>query len=168
MEFELKALRPESIDRSLEKAEHYRLLNEPEEAESICRDVLAIAPDNQRAIVTLLLSLTDQFPHDAADCVRRAHELLPRLDGDYERSYYAGIISERHGNTRLIGRAPGAEAVAFELSREAMDHYEKADSLSQFGNEDSRLRWNTCARQIMKYKLSPPEVQTPEEPLMLE
>ena len=59
--FELKTLAAEAIPRSLEKAERYRLLNEPAEAESICCDILAVEPDNQQAIVTLLLALTDQF-----------------------------------------------------------------------------------------------------------
>ena len=34
--FELKPLSREAIPRALEKAERYRLLNEPAEAESIC------------------------------------------------------------------------------------------------------------------------------------
>jgi hypothetical protein len=49
------------MDDALEKAERYRLLNEPKGAESICLDVLAIAPDNQKALTTLLLARTDQF-----------------------------------------------------------------------------------------------------------
>jgi hypothetical protein len=153
--FDLKSLSPEGIDRSLEKAERYRLLNEPEEAESICLDILAIAPDNQHALVTLLLALTDQFRHGAPDSVRRAQEVVPQLDGEYERAYYSGIICERRASARLHGRASGAEAVAYDLYRQAMDWYGRADDLSPFGNEDSRLRWNTCARQIMRHKLVP-------------
>ena len=60
--FELKTLSSEAVDRSIEKAERYRLLNEPEEAESICLDVLAIAPDNRHALVTLLLALRTSSP----------------------------------------------------------------------------------------------------------
>jgi hypothetical protein len=37
------------------------LLNEPAEAESICHDVLRIDPENQQALIVLLLTLTDQF-----------------------------------------------------------------------------------------------------------
>src|SRR5436305_13145660 len=118
--FELKTLSPEAIGRSLEKAERYRLLNEPEEAESICLDVLAIAADNRLALVTLLLALTDQFPHAAADAIRRAQELIPRLDSDYDRAYYAGIICERRANARLAGQTSGSQAVAFHLYRQAM------------------------------------------------
>ena len=58
---ELKPLSRDAVDAALSKAERYRLLNEPHEAESICLDVLEIDPDNQPAHITLLLSLTDQF-----------------------------------------------------------------------------------------------------------
>ena len=53
--FELKTLSPEAVPRSLAKAERYRLLNEPGEAQSICLDVLDTDPDNQEAIATLIL-----------------------------------------------------------------------------------------------------------------
>lgn len=165
--FELKRLNPDGIERSLEKAHLYRLLNEPEEAESICLDVLAIAPGDQRALVTLLLALTDQFPHEPAEAVRRAQEVLPQLDSAYARVYYAGIIAERRANLYLAGRAAGAEAAAFDLYRQAMDHYEKAEPLAEPGNDDARLRWNTCARQITRHGLKPAPVET-QEPLMLE
>jgi hypothetical protein len=155
------------IDRALEKAERYRLLNEPEEAESICLDILAIAPDNQQALVTLLLALTDQFPHGAPDAVRQVQEVVARLEGDYERAYYAGIICERRASARLHGRGSGAEAVAYDLYRQAMQWYERADELSPYGNEDARLRWNTCARQIMRHKLVP-AAEEAREPILSE
>jgi len=59
--FELKHLSPEAIPAALEKALRYRLLNEPAEAESICHDVLTIDPENQEALVMLLLAITDRF-----------------------------------------------------------------------------------------------------------
>ncbi len=58
---ELKSLSKDAIPAALEKAERYRWLNEPAEAESICLDVLKADPENQGAIVTLLLALTDRF-----------------------------------------------------------------------------------------------------------
>jgi len=165
--FELKTLSPEAIDRSLEKAERYRLLNEPEEAESICLDVLAVAPDNRQALVTLLLALTDQFPRGPAECIRRAQELVPRFDGEYDRAYYAGIICERRANARLSGQAAGSQAVAYDLYRQAMRWYERAEELSPYGNEDALLRWNTCARQIMRHKLVP-AAEDVREPILSE
>lgn len=165
--FELKTLSREAVGRSLEKAERYRLLNEPEEAESICLDVLAVAPDNRQALVILLLALTDQFPYAAADAIRRAQELIPRLDGEYDRAYYSGIICERRANARLAGQASGSQEVAYDLYRQAMRWYEKAEELGTFGNEDALLRWNTCARQIMRYKLVA-AVEEVREPILSE
>jgi len=165
--FELKRLSPEAVDRSIEKAERYRLLNEPEEAESICLDVLAVAPDNRHALVTLLLALTDQFPHAPPDCVRRAQELIPRLDSEYDRAYYAGIICERRASARLTGQASGSKEVAYDLYRQAMRWYERAEELAPMGNEDALLRWNTCARQVMRHKLAP-AVEDAREPILSE
>ena len=54
MKFELKALSPDSIEVVKERAVRYWLLNEPALAESICRDVLAVAPDDREAGITLL------------------------------------------------------------------------------------------------------------------
>ena len=71
MQFEFKVLSLDAVPRALEKAVRYRLLNEPSEAESICLDVLEVDPDNEEAIATLVLALTDQFDHDAG-AVRRA------------------------------------------------------------------------------------------------
>src|SRR5215510_12326985 len=106
--FTLKSLEREAIPGALEKAERYRLLNEPELAESICLDVLAIEPDNQAALIMLLLALTDQFHHAHGDRVTDAQEILQRLEGDYEQHYYAGIIWERRGLARLSQGGPGS------------------------------------------------------------
>src|SRR5947199_3477289 len=97
---ELKLLHKDAIPAALEKAERYRLLNEPAHAESICLDVLAVDPENQRALVMLLLALTDQFQTGPTDCFRHAEAVVPRLNGEYERCYYTGIIWERRGYAR--------------------------------------------------------------------
>jgi hypothetical protein len=76
---DLKPLSREAVARALEKAERYRLLNEPVEAESICLDVLRLEPDNQQALTALLLALTDQFDEDAPNAVSQALELVPRF-----------------------------------------------------------------------------------------
>src|SRR5262245_19823030 len=128
--FNLKPLHPDAVPKALLKAERYRLLNEPDEAESICLDVLAVDPDNQEALVTLLLSLTDQFETDmAAPCYARAEQILPKLSSDYERSYYGGIIHERFGHAKLVRGGPGDEVMAYGLFREAMEFYEEAEPL---------------------------------------
>ncbi len=132
----------------------YRLLNEPAEAESICLDVLQIDPENQHALVLLLLALTDRFGRGYAVGVTRAQEILPRLRDEYDRAYYAGIISERRAKAQLSQHTPGSQTNAYELLREAMNLYEKAESLRPPGNDDALLRWNACARIIMRSHLA--------------
>ena len=153
--FELKPLSKEAIPAALEKAMRYRLLNEPAEAESICHDVLSIDPDNQEALVTLLLALTDRFGKGYAVGVTQAQEVLSRLRDPYERAYYAGIICERQAKARLHQGHPGAGFDAYEFLREAMSWFEKAEALRPPGNDDALLRWNACARIIMGNGLTP-------------
>ena len=66
MQFELKSISAENISDALVKVERYRLLNEPVLAESICLDVLAVMPDHQQALISLLLARTDQFDSRSA------------------------------------------------------------------------------------------------------
>ncbi len=154
--FELKTLTEEGIPAALEKAERYRLLNEPAEAESICLDVLKIAPDNQEAITTLLLAVTDRFSKGYGVSDTQAKELLGKVKGDYERHYFSGLLSERRAKAKLA-LGGHAAAWAYDLFREAMDCYEKAEAIRAPGNDDTILRWNTCARIIQRNKLVPRE-----------
>jgi hypothetical protein len=148
MQFQLKPISKAAVGEALEKAKRYRLLNEPSLAESICLDVLDVEPENQRALVTLLLAITDQFGHGAA--VVRARELLPRLRSDYEQQYYAGIVWERSAHAQLRKGAPSASFSAYEAFVHAMECYEMAIELQPVGNDDAILRWNTCARILMR------------------
>jgi hypothetical protein len=153
--FELKPLSPEAIPQALEKAHHYRLLNEPTAAESICLDILAIEPDNQQALITLLLALTDRISRGYPQCATRARELLASLKDEYHRLYYAGLISERQAKARLNQAGPGGGFDAFDWLSEAMLYYEQAEKISPSGNNDPVLRWNACARIIMSNHLAP-------------
>ena len=103
---ELKSLHKEAIPAALEKAMRYRLLNEPAEAESICLDVLKADPENQEAIVTLLLALTDRFEKGYGVSDTQAKELLSRITSEYERAYYAGIFNERRAKAKLRQGTP--------------------------------------------------------------
>ena len=149
--FELKKLSRSGIEAALTKVERYRLLGEPWEAESICRDVLAVEPDHPQALVLLLLSLTDQFRDELGENVTAARAIVPRLATEYQRCYYAGIISERRGKVGLVRAGPGAGPMVHDWLREAMDWYEKAERLRPPDNDEAILRWNTCARLIMKH-----------------
>ena len=140
---------------ALEKAERYRLLNEPSLTESICADILEVDPKKAKAIVTLLLAITDQFGSGSFDDVNHARQLVALLADEYQQEYYSGIICERKGKSILNKGIPDGGFVAFEWLSDAMEYYEKAESLRPVGNDDSILRWNTCARLIMRNKLQP-------------
>jgi hypothetical protein len=163
--FELKPITPDAIPRALDKAERYRLLNEPSDAESICLDVLRIDPENQKALVVMLLAVTDQFEGFTVDA-SRAQAVLRRLQDEYQRAYYAGIISERKAKAHLKKRSPGSGYAAYDGFREAMTFYEKAEALRPPGNGDAILRWNACARILMDHpSLGPAPVEEVEHPL---
>ncbi|MDA1261152.1 MAG: hypothetical protein O3A20_11100 [Planctomycetota bacterium] len=146
----------------MEKAQRYRLLNEPMEAESICRDILRVDPKHREALITLLLALTDQFSDPLADKLGQAREVLERIEGAYDRAYYAGIVCERRGKTAMRGSGPHAGAFAYDFLRQAMDHYERAVAARPDEKHgDPVLRWNTCVR-ILKQR---PEIRpAPDEP----
>ena len=148
MHFELKSISEQGIPEALAKVERYRLLNEPSLAESICLDILAIVPDHQEALISLLLAHTDQI--EAQSHVRGAREVLGKLNGEYERAYYEGIIWERLGYARIRHSGNTAGESAYHALRAAMEHYEQAMKLARAGNDDAILRWNTCARLIMQ------------------
>lgn len=168
MEFELKTLSPEAVPRALAKAERYRLLNEPGEAESICLDALEIEPDNQEALAMLLLALTDQFAGDLRNSVTEAFNVVARLHHEYERAYYTGIIYERRAKAQLHNGTPGCGPRAYEWLRDAMVWYEKAEAIRPAGNDDALLRWNACARLIMRDHHLVPLTEERGEPLFLE
>jgi hypothetical protein len=167
MEFQLKALSPEAVARALARAERYRLLNEPGEAQSICLDALEVQPDNQVALTTLLLALSDQFDDDAT-CVADAWATVARLSDEYERAYYTGLVYERQAKALLRHGTPGSGPQAYEWLRSAMTWYEKAEPLRPTGNDDPLLRWNACARLIMRDHHLVPIPDERGEPLLLE
>ena len=67
MNYQLKSISKAGIAEALAKVELYRYLNEPEESESICRDILAVDPQQQLALRLLGLSITDQFTGGVSD-----------------------------------------------------------------------------------------------------
>jgi tetratricopeptide (TPR) repeat protein len=165
--FELKLLAPDRIPAALEKAERYRLLNEPADAESICRDVLQIDPEHQQALVTLLLALTDQFPHERAGQFQEVCDIASRLRDEYQRHYYLGIVHERRGKARYRLGRPGCGATAYESFIKAMECYERAIEQRSPDNDEALLRYNTCARILNNH----PEIKPWEDargPLELE
>ncbi len=156
---ELKVLSREAIPSALEKAERYRLLNEPAQSESICLDVLAVDPANERALITLVLAQTDQFHEHGMESWQRARDTAARLPREYDRAYYSGIICERRAKARLAQTGFGAASDAREWLNDARAHFAAAEALRPAGNDDAILRWNACTRLLDRL---PPEA--PAEP----
>ena len=148
MNFDLKPIHADAIPEALEKAERYRLINEPAQAESICLDVLAVDQLQQQALIVMLLAITDQFAEGTSP--KRAREILPRLEREYDRNYYAGIICERLAHAEVRAGKHGSSYSAHELLTDAMHHYQTAESLRPASNDDSILRWNACVRYLAR------------------
>lgn len=143
----LKPLKPEAISAALDKAKRYRLLNEPDDAESICLDILACQPGHQEALINLLLALTDKFPHSGVvPAFEQAQEIVPKLDSSYSKSYYKGVIFERRAKYHLKQGGPGAGTAAYEWFVKAMNAFSEALSADDPKSQEAVLRWNCCAR----------------------
>jgi tetratricopeptide (TPR) repeat protein len=146
MERQLKTISKSSIPEALSKAKHYRYLKQAEEAESICRDVLAVEPENQVALRLLGLAITDQFTGAAADHRQEAESCFQKLLSPYERSYYLGILHERRAKAQMrAGHLAQSLLASFE---KAMQCFEEAERLRPEHNDDALLRWNRCLRLL--------------------
>jgi hypothetical protein len=159
----LKPISIECVPAALQKAERYRLIKDPWSAESICQDVLTVDPENQHALVTLLLAITDQFPEGPTEGVRRAREVLPRLKDEYKRAYYAGLICERCAEAQLQPDTFRSGDLPYYWLQEAMSWYEKAEAQRPAGNDEALLRWNACVRLLASHPhLKPREEESVE------
>jgi len=151
--FDLRPLSAAAIPAALAKAERYRLLNEPSEAESICLDILAVDSTHQDALTTMLLAITDEFQGEG-DAARsaRAEAILPKLADEYARLYYGALIKERRARAYAKhGRGP----LAYDWAIEALHGFDHAMTLRPAGNDDAVLRWNSCVRAIINERLEP-------------
>jgi hypothetical protein len=163
---ELKTLSAEAIPAALMKANRYRMLNDPDEAESICLDILAVEPDNQDALITMLLALTDKFSHDLTPSYQKAMDIINRLSNEYCTSYYHGIIFERRAKVHLKQGRPGSGQMAHHWFTKALGAYGEAINYCDPENHDAVLRWNSCARFINENTEVKPEApETGEMPL---
>lgn len=164
--FELKLLSRESIPKAVTRAKHYRLLNEPRQAESICEDILKIDPDHQLAILIMILAKTDRFGTERRSLTAESKELCDRLSSKYEQQYYHGIIEERLGKAALKRATPRAKYIAYEHYRTALGYYEAAEKIRPAGNQDAVLRWNACVRGIQEFKLEPAKDEDGVQPYL--
>ena len=165
--FALKPISHDSVAGALAKAERYRLINEPNEAESICHDILQIEPGNQAALINLILALTDQIPHDTR-AFTDAMATVSHLDSPYDRAYYAGIAWERRAKARYQTGGPGAHRYVYEWLVTALHLFETAEPLRPQGNDDVLLRWNACIRFLNHHGDLAPATEEVAEPIVSE
>jgi hypothetical protein len=146
MEYKLKPISHAGINEAISKVELYRYLNEPGEAESICRDILTLDPEHQTALRLLGLSITDQFIGGPSDRYAEVDRIFRSLSNEYERAYYSGILHERKAKAQLrAGRPPHTVRPSFET---ALKCFEEAERIRPAGNDDAILRWNRCVRLL--------------------
>ena len=158
--FELKRLSADALPRALALAERYRLLNEPSEAESICLDVLQIDPDNEQALVTMLLAQTDQFADGTASTkMAEAEQAARRIADEYKRLYYLGLIRERRAKAQMASAHGATNDSVREWLLEAMSFYERAEAIRPAGHDEPLLRWNACARALNSLPAREPDTQ---------
>ena len=160
MSYELKRLSETSLDGALKQAVHYRDLNQPEEAESICRDILDVAPDHQLALKTLGLALTDRFAASWNHVFDEAVAAFKKLTSEYERIYYTGVAWERLGKAHLEQQQAHNAAHAFE---NALKLFATAEKISP-GSPDPILRWNRCVRALKTHPALQEAIREPREP----
>jgi len=162
MDLKLKTVSTGGIARALAKAEIYRYLNEPEETESICRDILAVEADNQAALRMLGLAMADQFCGGSSDRCPEAESVFQSLADPYERLYYTGLLHERKAKAQL--RAGEPLRILVPLLENAMACFEQAEKIRPRDNDDSILRWNRCVRLLQ----SLPSIEAEKEPVGLD
>ena len=151
--FAFKSISRNCISDAISKAERYRLLGEPDEAESVCLDILQADPGNQEALVDLILAVSDQFRSERNPRLELAHSYVAQLTDEYQRIYYTGVVLEREAGAYLQRGTP--PVLAFLRYCEAMDQFEKAEAIRPPGNASAILRWNACLRAIRRKQLKP-------------
>lgn len=164
--FDLKPLSKDAVDAALARAERYRFLSEPGQAESICLDVLEIDPGNQRAQVMLVLALSDQVAEQPG-AGTRAEQVASGLQDEYARLYYSGIVAERRARAHLHRGSVELQG-AYEWLMDALDFFERAERLRPPGNDDAILRWNACVRLLRQHPNLRPASEDRKEPQFLE
>ncbi len=143
-----------AVSAALEKARQYRLLQEPEQAESICLDILEVSPGHHDAQILLILSMTDQFLRIGQMLdTKRVLKLVDGLSDEYERLYYRGIVAERRARAMLVESM--SHSFTWEYFREAMEYYKSAQFCMPDNNDDAILRWNACLRTVIRERLQP-------------
>lgn len=159
--YELKRLAQKNLDGAVALAKHYRDLNQPEEAESICRDVLDVAPENEDALRTLGLALTDRFPAGYMTLFDEAIKAFEKLSTEYDRLYYTGIAWERYAKAQL---AAGRGHNALHAFEEAIEQFEAAEKVGRPDDAAPVLHYNHCVRALLTHPELVRVSQVPHKP----
>jgi len=159
MSYELKRLPRANLEAAIAKAAHYRDLNQPEEAESICRDVLDVDPGNQAAFKLLGLAITDQFPGGQVGLLEEAVAAFERLAEEYERVYHVGVAWERAAKAHLERGEAHSAVTSFE---HALRLFQKAEAMRP-DSPDPILRWNRCVRLLSNHPSLRAAIHAPRE-----
>jgi tetratricopeptide (TPR) repeat protein len=152
-DYELKKLPAHELASAVEKATLYRALNQPEEAESICHDVLVVDPKHQNALRVLGLAITDRFGEIVVGLFEEAMKIFDKLESEYDRVYHQGVAWERLGKAHLH-RGEGHGALT--ALEHAIEHFERAEKIQRATNVESPdpiLRFNRCVRLLRSHKL---------------
>src|ERR1700751_458372 len=165
--FTLKPISRDSVDGALAKAERYRLLNEPHEAESICRDILEVDPANRQARISLVLALTDEIPHESG-AFSSAMEAMSGLETEYDRTYYSGVAWERRARASYATGGGGSGGYVDDWTVRALQLFGAAEHLRPAGNDDAILRWNAGVRFLDRHKELRPKMEEAPEPILSE
>jgi hypothetical protein len=165
--YTLKPISRDSVGGALAKAERYRLLNEPNEAVSICRDILEVDPANRDARISMILALTDELTHDQA-AFSCAMEAITGLESVYDRAYYSGIAWERRAKAYHDAGKPGSSGYVYDWLVRALELFEQAERVRPAGNDDAILRWNACVRFLERHKKLGPKTEDVREPILSE
>jgi tetratricopeptide (TPR) repeat protein len=147
VEHELKRLPQASLEAAVAKAAHYRDLNQPDEAESICRDILDVDTSHQAAWKILGLSLTDRFDKGHVGLLEQAIGAFERLTDEYDRTYLVGVAWEREAKAHVERDEYPSAVAAFE---HALGRFERAGHLRP-DSPDPVLRWNRCVRMLTSH-----------------
>lgn len=165
--FALKPISHDSVDGALAKAERYRLLNEPNEAESICRDILDVDPGNRDAQVSLILAMSDQIQRDHR-AFSSALTTISGLAAEYDRAYYSGLVWERRAKAYYGEGMKGSTADVYAWLVKALQFFQEAEHVRPSGNDDAILRWNACVRFLQCHKELQAKTEEVREPVLSE
>lgn len=158
-----KKLPPGTVQAALEKAAHYRDLNQPEEAESICQDVLDAEPENQLAWRILGLAVTDRMETRHVGLLDEAIAAFGRLTDEYDRTYHTGVAWERAAKAHVERDELHSAATSFE---HALELFGQAEALRP-SSPDPVLRWNRCVRLLTRHPQLRAAMSAPRDGLVV-